>query len=178
MEAHAVRNGKKLACPNCHNNLVTALTDGAEVDACAGCQGVWIDFVDEKSFLNIQPQTFTVDELRRLRKIYEPLGRLDPVKYRKCPVCDDLMYRRNWGGNSGVIVDRCEKHGCWFDPGEAEKVREYIMLGGVEFEKLRLHESGASELKAKLAKEVSRLDTRITHSHHLFGRLWTIFAYK
>lgn len=178
MNTQAVRGEKKLICPSCKKNLVTAITDGAEVDVCAACGGVWVDFIDERALLNIQPQSFTVDELRRLRKIYEPLGKLDAVKYRNCPICEDLMYRRNWGGNSGVIVDRCEKHGCWYEPGEIEKIREYIALGGVEFEKLRLHESAASELRAKLNKEVSRLDARISADNHLISRLFTAIIYK
>jgi Zn-finger nucleic acid-binding protein len=87
---------------------------------------VWVKLVDEKALMRMTPQVFTIDELRRLRKLYTPLGHDDPVHLRACPVCKALMYRRTWGGHSGVIVDRCEQHGTWYDTGEVEKVREYI----------------------------------------------------
>ncbi len=174
----AIRGNKKLLCPSCKGPLNVALSEGAEVDVCVKCQGVWVDHIDDKSFLRLEAQSLTIDEIRRLRKIYEPLGRVEEVKYRKCPICDDLMYRKNWGGYSGVIVDQCEQHGTWFDPGEAEKIREYVALGGIDFEKLRYHEGGLSEVNSKLKKEVSRLDDRITGSRHLLTRLWTTLTYK
>ena len=144
--------------------------------ACGQCQGLWVKFVDEKSLLRIVPQVFTIDELRRLRKIYQPLGTDDPVRLRACPACKELMYRRNWGGHSGVIVDRCEQHGTWYDAGEVEKIREYIQLGGVEFEKLRLAERGLTELETKLDQRTAELDRRIIGAYRR-ARLWSLLGF-
>jgi hypothetical protein len=33
------------------------------------------------------------------------------------------MARFSYGGDSAVILDRCDKHGAWFDAGELEDVR-------------------------------------------------------
>src|SRR3989338_7484633 len=139
-----------LSCPGCHGALTLVLDEGAPVHACARCKGVWVKFVDEKALMQIKPEIFTVDELRRLQAIYKPLGKDDPVRLRACPICNELMYRRNWGGHSGVVVDRCERHGTWYDEREVERIREYIQLGGVEFEKLRIAERGLSELETKV----------------------------
>ena len=166
-----------LICPSCRQELRLALDEGgAPVHACKGCKGVWVSLVDEKVFLRIKPQVFTIHELHRLRKHYQPLGKDDPVRWRACPVCKELMYRRNWGGHSCVIVDRCEQDGTWFDHGEAEKIREYIELGGIEFEKLRLAEKGLSDLETKVDQKTSELDLRIIGAYRR-ARLWSMLGF-
>jgi Zn-finger nucleic acid-binding protein len=132
--------------------------------------------MDEKVLFQIKPEVFTVDELRRLRRLYKPMGKLEEVRLRACPACKELMYRKNWGGHSGVVVDRCEQHGTWYDEGEAEKIREYVRLGGVEFEKLYLTEQGLSDLQSKLNNEVTRLDIRIDSAYRR-ARLWSLLSF-
>lgn len=165
-----------LRCPGCAATLALALDDGAPVHRCPSCRGVWVGFVDEKAFLKMKPEVFTVDELHRLRRKYAPLGKDDPVRLRACAVCLQLMYRRNWGGHSGVIVDRCADHGTWFDEGEPEKIREYVEAGGVEFEKLRLTEQGLKALDVKIDSRTAEVDLRTTKGY-LFARAWSIFGF-
>ncbi|MEH6472021.1 MAG: zf-TFIIB domain-containing protein, partial [Halopseudomonas sp.] len=52
------------------------------------------------------------------------------VKYRKCPVCQEFMARRNFGYRSGVVIDRCPKHGVWLDNGELIHLLEWKKAGG------------------------------------------------
>ncbi len=163
-------------CPECRKPLNIVIDDGAQVHACPDCKGVWVGFDNEKKLMQIKPEVFTVDELRRLRKLYQPLGIVGKVKFRACPVCADLMYRRNWGGHSGVIVDRCEKHGAWYDEGEIAKIREYIKLGGAEYEKLRIAERGIEELRVKVLQESTRLDIRIDTAYRN-ARLWSLIGF-
>lgn len=54
------------------------------------------------------------------------------VRYRKCPRCTVVMDRYNYGDKSGVILDRCRKHGLFLDPGEFEAIQRFIELGGHE----------------------------------------------
>ena len=86
------------------------------------------------------------------------------------------MQRRNWGSYSGVIVDKCGEHGTWYDDKELAKIREYIALGGIEYEKLKLTESGLSELNLKLTQEVHRLD-KSTDSAYRRARLYSIIGF-
>ncbi|MFW5888037.1 MAG: zf-TFIIB domain-containing protein, partial [Bacteriovoracia bacterium] len=45
----------------------------------------------------------------------------------KCPKCHTSMNPVNYGGDSGVIIDRCPKsHGMWFDAHELESVQAYV----------------------------------------------------
>jgi Zn-finger nucleic acid-binding protein len=70
-----------------------------------------------------------------------PASRLDPERsgtgsgeslYRKCPVCETVMNRRNFGKRSGVIVDTCREHGHWFDAHELDRILRWIRQGGEE----------------------------------------------
>lgn len=87
----------------------------------------------------------THDLLRALIEEREALGRavaalaeaprgnpLDSaVRYRGCPICRDMMNRKNFGGTSGIIVDVCAKHGTFFDAGELPRVLAYVRRGGL-----------------------------------------------
>jgi Zn-finger nucleic acid-binding protein len=52
------------------------------------------------------------------------------VKYVKCPVCQTFMNRNLFGYRSGVIVDRCQRHGIWFNSGEITHLQEWKKAGG------------------------------------------------
>ncbi len=161
----ATRSDKVLLCPRCRKELKVALQEDVEIDACPGCNGVWVDRLEEKKALAMTPETFTVDELRKLRKYYQSYGAVETVKYVPCPICDKLMQRKNWGSHSGVVVDKCYDHGTWYDEGELDKIREFVKLGGVEYEKLRLSEQGLSDLNRKIENEALRLDMRIDKAY-------------
>lgn len=160
-------------CPKCRKPMKAVLKEDIEVDVCESCKGVWVDFFEEKTLLNMKPEVFTVDELRRLRKLYQPLGRIEKTRYVPCPICKELMRRKNWGAHSGIVVDRCEKHGTWYDEGELEKIQEFVKLGGVEFEKLRLTEKGLTRLESKLDQEITRLHLK-TNSVYRRARLYSM----
>ncbi len=61
----------------------------------------------------------------------QPLA-LDPViRYRRCPMCNEWMQRRNFGATSGVVVDVCAPHGVWFDAWELQQVLSFVEAGGL-----------------------------------------------
>jgi Zn-finger nucleic acid-binding protein len=51
-------------------------------------------------------------------------------RYRPCVVCHELMVRRNYGRESGVILDMCREHGIWFDADELARILVWIRAGG------------------------------------------------
>ncbi|HCM42690.1 MAG TPA: zf-TFIIB domain-containing protein [Candidatus Omnitrophota bacterium] len=166
----------KLNCPKCSHPLDVAIEGECEVDVCPSCRGIWVDLAEEKEVLQIQPQVFSVDELRKLRSVYEPLGKTEPARYVPCPLCHEMMNRRVWGKHSGVVVDKCSKHGTWYDEGEIEKIREYISVGGIEFEKLRLTERGLNDVNSKLVTEIGRVDRKID-SAYMRARLFSLMGF-
>jgi Zn-finger nucleic acid-binding protein len=53
------------------------------------------------------------------------------VHYRRCPACDELMGRTNFRRVSGVVIDRCPKHGTWLDADELEEIAGFVASGGL-----------------------------------------------
>jgi Zn-finger nucleic acid-binding protein len=69
---------------------------------------------------------------RRAASAKPKLAPLDTtVQYRRCPLCEHLMQRRNFARQSGIIVDVCTEHGVWFDAWELQRVLAYVEAGGV-----------------------------------------------
>lgn len=179
MDEHApvaTRSGATLACPKCQADLRIALHEDVEVDACPSCDGVWVDLIEENAVVQLVPKAFTMDDLRLFRKLYHPPELSDEARYVPCPMCQKLMHRKVWGSHSGVIVDKCFAHGTWYDAGELEKVREFVALGGTEFEKMKHTERGLQNLESRLHREVSRLDLRIDSAYRR-ARLWSLLGF-
>jgi hypothetical protein len=52
------------------------------------------------------------------------------VRYKACPVCEEVMARRAYGTVSGVIVDHCGDHGTWVDEAQFAALADFICRGG------------------------------------------------
>lgn len=66
-----------------------------------------------------------------------------PVRYRPCPCCAALMNRKNFGNESGIIVDICHAHGTLFDAGELPRVLTFVASGGLARAEQREREKAA-----------------------------------
>jgi Zn-finger nucleic acid-binding protein len=53
------------------------------------------------------------------------------TKYLRCPVCDSMMNRVNFGDTSGVIIDTCATHGVWFERDELHAILAFVEQGGL-----------------------------------------------
>jgi len=116
-------------CPDCKLTLRAFNAGAGQLLACERCGG----------------QMVTHDLLRTLIEQREALGRAaaslvdvprsnplsDPVRYRACPSCGQMMNRKNFGGQSGIVVDVCALHGTFFDAGELPRVLEFVRRGGL-----------------------------------------------
>lgn len=76
------------------------------------------------------------------------------VTYVKCPSCQVLMNRINFGKNSGIIVDKCAEHGVWFDREELELAMLFVAEGGLQ--ETRRREAEEAVNKAKNAEADAR----------------------
>jgi len=111
--------------------------------ACEKCGGL---FVAHETFEMMQDSSQRVIETGALSKPAH-LELEKKVTYVRCPVCHTMMNRKNFAQISGVIVDVCGHHGTWFDPGELEKLMDFIARGGL--------------LKARAKEEERRKDLEI-----------------
>lgn len=121
--------GTGLTCPDCKLPLQAFKAGAGELQACEGCggqmvtQGLLRALVEQREALGSAVPTFTASARGN------PLR--DPVRYRACPTCQQLMNRKNFGGASGIIVDVCTLHGTFFDAGELPRVLAFVRHGGL-----------------------------------------------
>lgn len=122
-------------CPRCDGGALEArLVGEVLLDECLGCHGVFLDacavemVVRERrqasaSAIVAMAEDNTISSARP-----EQGGKL----YIKCPDCDQVMNRVNFGRRSGIIVDVCKPHGTWFDQDELPRIVDFVMKGGLE----------------------------------------------
>ncbi len=105
-----------LRCVRCAD-VALAPTGAAGVLACRACGGEFCERAALESAVQQARQAGAGGSYAR-----PVLSMTDPIRYVPCPVCKQLMVRRNFGGSSGVVVDVCGPHGVWFDHGELAQV--------------------------------------------------------
>jgi len=143
-------------CPNCEIPLETIdLKIGGQfhIERCRTCHGLFFDMGEIEEMLehsvsndsHINHELLTNVSKDRYKKP-------DSIKYRKCPVCQSFMARRNFGHRSGVVIDRCPKHGIWMDSGELIHLLEWKKAGGQI-----LHDKVESQKPAKQTPDLSSL---------------------
>lgn len=115
-------------CPRCETAMQASKIGEFSVVSCPQCTGF---FVPSEIFEMMQDNSkrviFSNSGLHR-----DALDLKSEVRYVRCPVCRKMMNRVNFARISGVIVDSCREHGIWFDPGELEKIMEFIAQGGLQ----------------------------------------------
>lgn len=148
-------------CPRCGELLKVIqlqLGGGFSVDRCLECHGIFFDpgeleTVIEESVSNVYEVDF-----KRLAAMVEEEGARDfnQVTYIRCPDCDAMMNRRNYGPRSGVIVDQCREHGMWLDGRELSLLLKWTKAGGQMYQQKRL----AREEQERIIKESHRVSNK------------------
>lgn len=166
----------ELRCPCCECWMTTRCVGGLEIQECPKCFGLW---APENRFDALVDRAASAARDRDLEG-EPPSPRVDggnpldnAVEYRRCPVCDALMNRRNFQKRSGVIVDRCHEHGTWLDAHELERIAGFVLSGRAERssaieqkERTARVESAARE--ASFRMQYSSVESRSDYS--VFGR--------
>jgi Zn-finger nucleic acid-binding protein len=144
-DVHAARSVKR--CPRCgHIGLTPRDENGARLQACIECGGVWLDDASlQRVFASPTAEIATlarrVDE--NARSVHDSTPEI------ACSVCTTRLVRHR-EPNSRIQVDTCKRHGSWFDRGElakfvvvvAERRRQLaeLELAGVEAAAADTHE--------------------------------------
>ena len=126
-----------LHCPVCDIEMRRRTVAGHPADECPRCEGLWIGRDYFTAMVNR-----SIEALRnRLGENYvgegsptkAPRQALDGVvAYRKCPLCKQVMHRKNFKRVSGVIIDECGDHGIWLDADELEHIAGFVAGGGLQ----------------------------------------------
>ena len=150
-------------CPRCKHALSECETEQLRYVECTGCGGLWLD---ESVFARVIEQRDTV-----AAEILPQAGSAPgstpvtetPVRYLPCPVCGQLMNRRNFASLSGVILDWCRGHGWWFDAEELGRVLAFVDQGGLERAREKRHEHRKLDLERleRRTREATRRRERV-----------------
>ncbi|MEA1953880.1 MAG: zf-TFIIB domain-containing protein [Campylobacterota bacterium] len=130
----------KLNCPVCDekfDNINIGRKKRLLIQRCNTCDGVFI--IEDILEKLIEKQSIPKEEidLQVLNFVKEnPRQKQERVTtYRSCPICSKMMQRTNYKAISGVIIDRCLRHGIWLDGGELRQIFEWKKAGGRANEK-------------------------------------------
>lgn len=120
-------------CPHCAVPMQTLNLDKEGklfIEQCPDCFGFFFDPGELETILDDKIQIKRVNVSKLDNSNYKRVDFRDSVKYIRCPICNELMQRLNWGYKSGVIIDKCKKHGIWLDSGELRHLLEWKSAGG------------------------------------------------
>ena len=143
-----------LACPDCRRPFQAFAGAAGLLRDCGQCGGQFVEHALCEALL-AQRERYGSAVPSKIAK-HNPLD--SPVRYLPCPVCRDVMMRKNFGGTSGIIVDVCRHHGMWFDSGELPRVLAFVEAGGLELARQReLERSRSAERRDRLASTEKQL---------------------
>jgi Zn-finger nucleic acid-binding protein len=153
----------ELRCPCCERWMSARTVGDLEIQECPECHGIW---APEDRFDALVDRAMKAARERVSPENESIAPRVDggnpaesKVEYRRCPVCDALMIRRNFQRRSGVIIDRCHQHGTWLDAHELERIAGFV-LSGRAAEARRIE----AAYEAERERQAARLATRNARS--------------
>ncbi len=147
---------ENLPCPGCAAPLgvIEFETKPAiRIERCTTCYGTFFNPGELEALLDAQTNPLVWLDPVQLNQIADDFGHQHEVIYKKCPMCAERMSHLNFGGRSGVILDRCGTHGVWLEGSELRRLTEWWRAGG----KLIYQTNEAKRTKSLYAKpEVKR----------------------
>lgn len=162
-------------CPRCEAPLKVHISDRDQeaYDICPSCGGLWLDRGEFRRAT--RKSRVYKDNEEKGEYVRGPLR--DPLQYIPCVRCREIMNRKNFGRISGVIIDECSEHGIWLDSGELEKIRHFVVDGGLERSRDREIERVRVELK-ELATKVNRVAFTQRLIHFWNPKRWLFSGFR
>ncbi len=133
-------------CPRCKQPLSESESASLRHVECTRCGGLWLDEALFERIARERDERLSADIRGMAAARAKPVAP-EVVSYLPCPVCGDLMNRRNFADSSGIILDWCRGHGWWFDAAELERVMTFLEQGGLERARAAQHERRLQELR-------------------------------
>ena len=118
-----------MKCPACKELLCTIDYEGIEIETCPECKGEWLDSDELKHVVKARDVRFNPEERRAIAAAVKITGvQLSDVdRDLPCPKCSGQTDPFNYGGDTGIIINRCTScRGIWLDGKELEKVQMVI----------------------------------------------------
>ncbi len=144
-----------LLCPECSVPLDVIEMDTRpplRIERCGTCHGAFFNPGELEASLEAQTNPLVWIDHVQLEQIAADFGYTHEVIYRKCPMCAERMSHLNFGGRSGVILDRCGTHGVWVEGGELRRLAEWWRAGGKH-----LHQQNEAEKAREIRTSLGRV---------------------
>lgn len=122
-----------LPCPHCVTPLDVIEFDSEpkiRIERCTTCFGTFFNPGELEVLLEAQTNPLVWLDPAQLNQISADFSDDPTLAYRKCPMCAEWMGRHNFGGHSGVVIDRCGTHGVWLEGSELRRLSEWWRAGG------------------------------------------------
>jgi len=135
-----------LPCPHCFTPLDVIefeIEPKVRIERCTTCYGTFFNPGELEVLLDAQTNPLVWLDPVQLQQITRDFYHDPEITYRKCPMCAERMSHINFGGKSGVIIDRCGTHGVWLEGSELRRLTEWWRAGG----KLIYQQNEADRLK-------------------------------
>jgi len=118
-----------MQCPKCSTTLQSIEYEGIVIENCPGCQGQWLDVTELKKVVTIREKRFDPDHRRAIAEAVKitsvDLRQVD--RDLQCPKCFGQTDAVNYGGDTGIIIDKCSNcDGIWLDNDELEKIQMIV----------------------------------------------------
>jgi Zn-finger nucleic acid-binding protein len=156
-------------CPLCQKPLAAIRYEGALVHTCNHCGGEFIGPDDLTAIINQREAIFGA-ALRELCDDHQPMFGVPADADQRdldCPACEGCMQLVNYGGDSGIAVDRCDTcGGVWLDHDELEKI-QIIMEKWKDQAPFKLNEI-AAKLEQTRQQTAASVNKKFTHSRFSF----------
>ncbi len=114
-----------MKCPQCAQELKQVTYETVAIHTCASCGGEFIGTPELGPIGRARQDRFS-PQLRELlaQRTPRPGVAADAHPALCCPGCGEPMVAFSYGGDSGVLVDRCEScDGLWLDCEELERIQ-------------------------------------------------------
>ena len=118
-----------MRCPAGDSTLSTVTYEGVDVETCNVCSGCWLDAEELGTIVRLREQRFTAAQ----RSAIDTAGQLPGIPVEDierdivCPGCNASTVPINFGGDTGIIIDRCPQcRGIWLDVGEIEHIQMLV----------------------------------------------------
>jgi len=128
-----VEGEAEVPCPDCGCLMPPREVGAVPLAECPHCNGLWVP--GDRFEALVARAVEAAREAETSALLGRPPRRTGgtptiQVRYRKCPVCEAFMQRRNYRKCSGVILDVCRAHGTWLDADELEAIAGFILSNG------------------------------------------------
>lgn len=154
----------RLNCPRCERPLRTSVDFRGLIGGCDNCGGIWAEVKSPEKAAR-RPEAI---ELSKAKPRSDAPDRANPVR---CPRCGLEAKREELGP---ITIDRCPRHGTWFDHGELLAVRAHLdhtaELQRAEAERCGFHPSVIDDQQYSITAEgVEVLQQELEREQPFFG---------